>query len=58
MDMQLCGGSGIFDVDYMDLIQINQVNVRDQSLETLNNIFLFLYKHHSKDSILLPCNFG
>jgi hypothetical protein len=41
MEMQVCKRSWIFDVGYMDP-QINQVNVRDERMETLDNIFLFL----------------
>ena len=45
-------------VSIMDPLIINQVHVRDKAMETMDNLTLFLEKHHDKSAILLPYNFG
>ena len=45
------------DIGFMDPIVINEVTVRDNPDETVENIFNFLDKQHSKAGILMPYNF-
>ena len=56
MEIQSCRNKGIIDVGFMDPLQINEKNVRDEAAETLENLFKFLDRQHSKSCILLPYN--
>ena len=52
MEMQRARRNGI-----MDPLVINEVTVRNKPDETVENIFLFLDRQHSKSGIVLPYNF-
>jgi hypothetical protein len=45
-------------VGYMDPLMINQNTIKLNEMETLNHIINFLDKHHERDVIELPYNFG
>ena len=57
-EMQECRRKGIMDVGYMDPLMICQTTLKLHEKDTLDNVFMFLDKHHDKGAILLPYNFG
>ena len=57
MEMQRARRNGIMDVGFMDPLVINEVTVRNKPDETVENIFLFLDRQHSKSGIVLLYNF-
>jgi hypothetical protein len=56
--MQQCTRKGIMSVSYMDPLMITQNTLKLNERETLDNLIMFLEKHHDKGVILLPYNFG
>jgi hypothetical protein len=57
-EMQQIRRKGIMSVGCMNPLMITQNTLKLNERETLNHIINFLDKHHDKDVIELPYNFG
>jgi hypothetical protein len=57
MEIQRCCKEGIFNIDFMDLVHINQITIRDIGRLSYKDRTTSFTKQHYMQCILIPYNF-